>query len=256
MTRTKTTFFHISRGIALCGLAFSACISQGQTKFAVTLKGHLASLTMVQLPNKLFFSETEVPFELFDIWAMDLDNPTGEALKGKDAIARPSKPYGVIYSGFGHNGFPAMCVSYYAATKFCVWLSEQTGKKFRLPTEKEWGVAASAGQPAPRDLEKVAWFWDNADDVTHPVGKLQANAWGLKDMLGNVAEWVKGTDGKPYAMGGSWKTKLEDLSFGTKQAPSPSWNEADPQDPKSIWWLANGQFIGFRIVCEGKTTGK
>jgi len=231
--------------------------------FTLEVKGHLAKLKMLPIPAgiltldgkkhdipALYFSETEVPFELFDIWAMNLNNPDAEAPKGPDAIARPSKPYGVIYSGFGHNGFPAMCVSYLSAQKFCEWLSEETGRKLRLPTTAEWQYAATANQPLPSDLEKVAWFWDNADDVTHPVGKLEANAFGLRDMLGNVAEWVVGLDAKPYVMGGSWRTKEKDLNFSAKVEPSPSWNEADPQNPKSIWWLANGQHIGFRIVCE------
>jgi hypothetical protein len=247
----------------LLGGAHIAFSQPKMDSFSLEVKGHLAKLKMLKIPAgsvtigsekkaipELFFSETEVPFELFDIWAMNLDNPEEEALKGADAVSRPSKPYGVIYSGFGHNGFPAMCVSYLSATKFCEWLSEETGKKLRLPTEAEWQYAAAANQAIPSDLEKVAWFWDNADDVTHPVGKLEPNAFGLKDMLGNVAEWVTGMDGKPYVMGGSWRTKEKDLNFSTKVEPSPSWNEADPQNPKSIWWLANGQHIGFRIVCD------
>jgi formylglycine-generating enzyme required for sulfatase activity len=65
---------------------------------------------------------------------------------------------------------------------------------YRLPTEVEWEYAASAG--TEDDLQggkaaDVAWFMNNADYVTHPVGLKQANKWGIYDMLGNVWEWVQ-----------------------------------------------------------------
>ena len=66
------------------------------------------------------------------------------------------------------------------------------GYKYRLPTEAEWEYAARADAPeVPRaSLGDYAWFADNSDDESHPVGLKKPNAWGLYDILGNVREWV------------------------------------------------------------------
>jgi len=241
--------------LAFCLVA--TVMSQTQT-FEESLPDHLVKWKMVKLPDNkefgvqnLWFSETEVPWELFDVWALRLDQSQEQQAIGVDATSRPSKPYSVIFTNFGHHTYPAICMSFLNAQKFCEWLSQKTGRKYRLPTEVEWEYACNAGTADKPDMEKSAWTWENAEDVTHPDGKKQPNARGLMDMLGNAAEWCVAKDGKPVVKGGSWKTKAKDITTQSREEDSPKWNEADPQNPKSKWWLANGQFIGMRIVCEG-----
>ena len=104
----------------------------------------------------------------------------------------------------GDTNRPVETVSWEEVQKFIDKLnSKEGGTKYRLPTEAEWEYAARAGSTTAysfgddsSQLGKYAWFADNADNTTHPVGKLQPNAWGLYDMHGNVWEWVQDWYGK------------------------------------------------------------
>ena len=88
---------------------------------------------------------------------------------------------------------PVQNVSWKEASEFCRRLSQREGKSYRLPTEAEWEYACRAGAQGawePADpVQDQAWFADNSDETTHPAGTRKPNAWGLLDMLGNVAEW-------------------------------------------------------------------
>lgn len=108
---------------------------------------------------------------------------------------------------------PVSNASWYDAARFCNQLSQRAGltpcyrfegadvrwtssEGFRLPTEAEWEYACRAGTLAPwntgedeRELEAHAWYAGSALQAPQPVGRKQANAWGLHDMHGNVWEW-------------------------------------------------------------------
>ncbi|HBS26928.1 MAG TPA: formylglycine-generating enzyme family protein [Gammaproteobacteria bacterium] len=102
--------------------------------------------------------------------------------------------------GWGRKSRPAINVSYYDAVAYCKWLTEQTGREYKLPSEAEWEYAARAdtktaywwGDKLGQDhtvCETCGSKWD--DETTAPVGRFQPNAWGLHDMLGNTWEWCQ-----------------------------------------------------------------
>src|SRR5207249_6683913 len=64
----------------------------------------------------------------------------------------------------------------------------------------EWEYAARAGTKGAYagKLSDIAWYSENSEDETHPVGMKKPNAWGLYDMEGNVREWVSDTYGANY----------------------------------------------------------
>jgi len=227
--------------------------------FTLTIPGALAQLEMVPVrmggtdaqPRYLWFSSTEVTWDVFDVFVFGQDAAQGET-PGTDAVSRPSKPYIAMDRGFGHAGYPAISMSFRSAQVFCEWLSINTGRRCRLPTVQEWTSACGefAAPISEEVIDATAWHAGNSDRKTHPVASKRASANGLYDMLGNAAEWCVDADGKGVVIGGSYRDPPTSLHASSIQHPSPAWNASDPQIPKSQWWLADGGFIGFRVVCE------
>ncbi|HEY0073987.1 MAG TPA: SUMF1/EgtB/PvdO family nonheme iron enzyme [Abditibacteriaceae bacterium] len=197
-----------------------------------------------------WIGEKEVSWDEYDAYMFKLDMTDAEAAK-VDVKLRPSLPYGAPDRGYGHEGYPAISIARNGAEQYCKWLSNKTGKKYRLPTEAEWEFAARAGgdvQMKPEELQSVAWVQENSNDTTHPLGEKKANAWGLYDMLGNAGEWVQGYDGDWVLKGGSFKETAAKVNAQWRAKQINAWH--DPNKPKSNWWLADGPFAGFRVLCE------
>ncbi len=192
-----------------------------------------------------------------------------------DALSRPTAPYVEMSFGRGKINFPAISMTQHAANKFAEWLSAKTGEYYRVPTEAEWEYACRAGAATPMDpsaLGEVAWFAANSPTkefpggTYHNVGTKKPNAWGLYDMLGNVMEWtldqyapysaarqenpwVRATKPYPHAVrGGSWNDPAARVSCTARVPSDPLWKKQDPQLPKSIWYMTDAQWVGFRLV--------
>ncbi len=204
-----------------------------------------------------YMASTETTWEAFDTFtASGPPSPAYDQTEfTADAIARPSKSYILPDLGWGHAGYPAINISFLNAEMYCRWLASATKKKYRLPTEAEWELACRAGQAGPwkatpATLNSTAWYAGNSDKMSHPVGKKLPNKFGLYDMLGNPGEWATDGTDKGVLCGGTFMDPAALVTPTRRQKWSPKWQETDPQFPKSRWWLADGKFVGFRVVCE------
>ena len=132
--------------------------------------------------------------------------------------------------GWGRGRRPVINVSWTDAEAYAEWLSAETGRSYRLPSEAEWEYAARAGGDTRYGWSDTIDGEANCDGCgrgsprrTVLAGSFRANAWGLHDMHGNVWEWVRdcwngshegapadgaarttGTCGRRVLRGGSW----------------------------------------------------
>ncbi len=153
------------------------------------------------------------------------------------------------------DNHPVVCVSWGDAIAYINWLSQQTEKQYRLPTEAEWEYAARGGT-------ETSYWWGNGNSgdcqqarcrfffahwrtvETVPVGSYLANPFGLYDVSGNVWEWVasdyvgfydgselvssnKGLDeGVRVIRGGSWYNFIVDMRSANRGVilPHEAWS--------------------------------
>ncbi len=228
---------------------------------------------VVTIEKPFLMADIEVPLRNFLVWKPDHYNGYIDEL-GKDHT-RPG------IDVMKNPWFPAVRVSWEEANEYCRWLSEKTGKKFRLPTEAEWEWAARGGTATPfywgeeednfgpyanladasldsipNQRQTLNYYlrdmrYNDGQQVLGVVGAHKPNAFGLKDMIGNAAEWTQSAyvpypyaddarntpakDAEVVCRGGAWDL-LPRHSRVSIRVPYPQWQR-----------VAN---VGIRLVVE------
>jgi formylglycine-generating enzyme required for sulfatase activity len=193
--------------------------------------------------QRFAISKHEVTFDEYDRFARD----TGRSLPRDN--------------GWGRGERPVINVRWQDALAYTQWLSEQTGSRYRLPTEAEWEFAARAGSDA-------RFWWGNdvgdshancfdcggdwAGVKTAPVGSFATSPFAVNDMAGNVMEWVQDCfqpdytgapdDGSAVASG---DCRRRVVRGGAYDSPSESLRSASRDAREADTRLDN---LGFRVV--------
>jgi len=175
-------------------------------------------------------------------------------------------------NGWGRGSRPVIMVSWNDAMQYAGWISAKTGQSYSLPSESQWEYFARAGEEGDwlgGDAAAVCQYgniagnetsfdWrhkdcgDGASLATTPVGSYRANAFGLFDVIGNVAEWTLDCMNLSYleapADGSAWSRGM----CSSRMTRGGSWITGSKESRLSARFnLKNGDrndFTGFRLV--------
>jgi len=157
------------------------------------------------------------------------------------------------------DDLPVVNVNWNDAIKYCKWLSSETGKNYRLPTEAEWEYACRAGTKTDyywgnKMDDSYCWYKDNSGNKIHPVGQKMPNEFGIYDMSGNLWEWCN--DWYGYYTSDTISNPTGPGSSLTRVYRGGSWN-SQAGSCRSAYRNSNSpdtrnELIGFRLVCNSK----
>jgi formylglycine-generating enzyme required for sulfatase activity len=175
-----------------------------------------------------------------------------EFRKFLNATGHPFPDHYLNEPNFCNSLQPVVAVSWFDATEYCRWLSQTTGRRYRLPTEAEWEYTARSGSPEnvyPWGKEK----WDQLPELHHcfqngpeKVGSFRANSFGIHDMGFNVHEWCQdwydaayyqqspalsptgpATGTRRASRGGSWRHQIKITRCAARSSIPPDYRYAD-----------------------------
>ncbi len=210
-----------------------------------------------------YMAKHEVTWQMFYDWAYSSDIDANESSQLQAKNLRPSPLYedcNQLKLGLGKR--PALSMSRTTAEAFAKWVSEQTGKTYRIPTDAEWQHALKLGGGVPDTKEELfaqAVFIDNAEiqfdppflELTDIVGTKKPNALGIHDMIGNAAEWVVDTAADRVVRGGHFMLNADEFTAAWKGVEDQEiWNETYPQLPVSKFWYRDHYYQGIRLVAD------
>ncbi len=202
-----------------------------------------ANETKITLKD-FYMGQTEVTFAEYDAFC---------------AATNRQKPDDATW---GRGTRPVINVSWDDAKAYCAWLSQKTGKNYRLPSEAEWEYAAGggalnrtkwAGTNDESSLGEYAVYLSNSGSKTASVKSKKPNALGLYDMSGNVWEWCEDDwhgsyNGMPKD-GSAW---VDNLRGSYRVLRGGSWNNY-PYFCRVAYRYYNyptdrDSYLGFRLV--------
>jgi len=249
------------KGEAVGGTGGALGKNKKPQNYTETIRGTDIKFEMIWVPKAhLWVGKTEVTWDEFLIYC-DFEENNGID-PAADAVSKPSKPldWTPYDRHWGAGKRPAVGMSWNSAKKYCEWLSWNTMIQYRLPSEKEW--EKFAGEP-PYDADEAlaaAWCNENSDFKTQEAGSKPANEFGLHDVYGNLWEYCSNpfssADPEQAVLrGGSWRNKAIELSPPARLPFDFDWTLRDPNYPPGVWWIPDGDHLGFRIVRNGPDKG-
>ncbi len=210
--------------------------------FDLGASAQFSEVRTVTIPKPLAVGRYEVTFEQYDRFAQS----TGRPLPPDD--------------GWGRGRQPVVYVNWQEAMDYAAWLSQQTQKSYRLLTEAEWEYAARGGRqqlyswgnrwiPDQANCSGCSPRWGSLQPAY--VGSFPANAFGLYDMAGNVAEWTCSMADERYR-GQEQQCASSERSVLWRVVRGGSW-KSPPDRIRTVYrswtqWHERANDLGFRVV--------